>query len=657
MSASHGRRRRPTDPLPEAVSNHPFWTLFEALPIGAVLFDPADDAFLAFNDSACRQLGYTRERFAGLRIGDIDAIRSGAEIVSARRTLVPGVPQSFRTRQRAADGSVRDVQVLVQYVELDGRKLGYAVWQDVTEHERALTALRAREQQLARVQRIGRVGGFEIDPRHGFGNRRSPECLKLPGPGAGDVPEPHEDRGRRLHPEDRERADRFFRETVAGPGRDYAAEYRIVTPDGETRWISAMAEIERDADGRPLRMIGAHIDVTAQKEAEIALADHAERLREADRRKDEFLAMLGHELRNPMAAMRSVSELLGRLPASLPDEVRRAHDVIDRQLDHLTVLVDDLLDVARIHTGRIVLERRLVEIGGIVRTALEQSAGLIERRRHRCEVTLPDRPVHVEGDPARLIQVVTNLLNNAAKFTEPGGRIGVTAAVDGGTVEIVVEDNGVGIAPELLPHVFDLFVQSQRPIDRAGGGLGVGLTLAQEIVHQHGGTISAHSDESGSRFRVSLPCVRGSVAAQAAPAATVNRPAHLHRVLVIDDNLDAAETLAMLLEIDGHEVRKLHDGSQVIDEVRRFAPRVVLLDLGLPGRDGFDIARELRACSDLRQPVLIAITGYGQESDRRRSRESGFDHHFVKPIRYEALSELIGGIEPFPSGEATAPAP
>ncbi|HMN78840.1 MAG TPA: ATP-binding protein, partial [Burkholderiaceae bacterium] len=400
-----------------------------------------------------------------------------------------------------------------------------------------------------------------------------------------------------------------------------------------------------------------HIDVTAQKEAEIALADHAERLREADRRKDEFLAMLGHELRNPMAAMRSVSELLGRLPASLPDEVRRAHDVIDRQLDHLTVLVDDLLDVARIHTGRIVLERRLVEIGGIVRTALEQSAGLIERRRHRCEVTLPDRPVHVEGDPARLIQVVTNLLNNAAKFTEPGGRIGVTAAVDGGTVEIVVEDNGVGIAPELLPHVFDLFVQSQRPIDRAGGGLGVGLTLAQEIVHQHGGTISAHSDESGSRFRVSLPCVRGSVAAQAAPAATVNRPAHLHRVLVIDDNLDAAETLAMLLEIDGHEVRKLHDGSQVIDEVRRFAPRVVLLDLGLPGRDGFDIARELRACSDLRQPVLIAITGYGQESDRRRSRESGFDHHFVKPIRYEALSELIGGIEPFPSGEATAPAP
>ncbi|MEO6269008.1 MAG: PAS domain-containing protein, partial [Lautropia sp.] len=332
----------------------PFWTLFNALPVGAVLFDPKNDGFLEFNDAACRQLGYSRKEFALLRVGDVDAVRSGVEIQAARQQLLPGTaPQQFHTRQRAADGSLREVDVTIQWLSINGRNLGYAVWHDVTDRERALGAVRAREADLARVQRIGRIGGFEVDLQAGFSSHRSPEYLKLYGLPQEAADEPHEAWIRRLHPDDRERMDRTFRETISGYASDYAAEYRIVAPDGQTRWISAIGEIERESDGRPIRMIGAHIDVTALRQAELDLAAHAGRLEEADRRKDEFLAMLGHELRNPLAPILAVSEMLQRRHAGFDAGTVHAHQVIDRQARHLQVLVDELLDVARITTGRI----------------------------------------------------------------------------------------------------------------------------------------------------------------------------------------------------------------------------------------------------------------------------------------------------------------
>ena len=491
----------------------PFWTLFSALPFGAVLFDLEEDGFVAFNDAACTQLGYSREAFARLRIGDIDARRSGAEIAKARREMKAGSkPQRFHTRQRAADGSYRQVDVTLQCIVLEGKTLGYAVWHDVTEREAAIQNLRAREAELERVQHIGRIGGFDIDLRAGFANHRSPEYLRLHQLTDEATHEPHEAWVQRLHPEDRERVVRHFGASVAGTSRDYAAEYRVLTPAGEVRWISAVAEIERDPDGRPLRMVGAHIDVSALRKAEDELASHAARLEEADRRKDEFLAILGHELRNPLAPILSMSHWLRRKAADFAPDVVAAHDVLDRQGRHLQVLVDELLDVARITTGRITLNREVVDLCSVARAAVEQAQEVIARQQHRFELALPQsdemsRRVFVQGDLARLIQVVTNLLTNAAKYTDRGGHVKLTVSADQEEARVVVQDSGVGIAKASLPHIFDPFSKAARHEDPARGGLGVGLSLAHRITELHGGRLVAASDGpgKGSCFILHLP--------------------------------------------------------------------------------------------------------------------------------------------------------
>ena len=645
-------------------SDGPFWTLFNSLPVGAVLFDPDDDGFVEFNDAACEQLGYSREAFSRLRVGDVDTLRSGTEIQQARKQLVPGSrPQHFHTRQRAADGQFREVDVTLQCIRVNGRNLGYAVWHDVTERERALAALRAREAELARVQRIGRIGGYEVDLKNGFSNYRSPEYLSLHRLPPEAVHESHEDWVRRLHPEDRERIETFFKETVAGGSRDYAAEYRVVTPEGQTRWISSVAEIERDPQGRALRMVGAHIDVTALRQAESELANHAARLEEADRHKDQFLAMLGHELRNPLAPILSVSEMLRRRQSGFPSDVAGAHEVIDRQARHLQILVDELLDVARITTGRIALSEEVVAVRDVVLAAVEQAQGLITRQGHRFyadTAALPDALL-VKGDLARLVQVVSNLLNNAAKYTEPGGEITLAVACEDAEVRIAVQDTGIGISAETLPHIFNRFAPFDRNADRSRSGLGIGLTLSHRLVALHGGRIAAESDGpgNGSRFTIHLPRHFAALPAWTAgvtarvpapsPAATPAGAARgdpastgaARRVLMIDDNVDAAQALAMLLQLDGHEVLALHEGSRAVQHARSFGPDVVLLDLGLPGRDGFQIAQDLRDAADLKDLMLVAVTGYGQEEDRRRTSEAGFAFHLTKPVDLAELAEVL----------------
>jgi two-component system CheB/CheR fusion protein len=654
------------------MSEGPFWTLFTALPVGAVLFDLEEDGFVEFNDAACAQLGYSREAFAHLRIGDIDAMRSGEEITRARRQIKPGSkPQRFHTRQRAADGSFREVDVTLQCIVLAGKTLGYAVWHDVTERENAVEKLRAREAELARVQRIGRIGGFDVDLQAGFANNRSPEYLRLHQLTDESIHEPHEAWVQRLHPEDRERMVRRFADAVAGPSCDYAAEYRVVTPKGEVRWISAVAEIERDAEGRPLRMVGAHIDVSALRQAESQLASHAARLEEADRRKDEFLAILGHELRNPLAPILSVSQWLRRKAEGLAPEVVAAHEVIERQGRHLKVLVDELLDVARVTTGRITLNREVVDLGSVVLAAVEQVQDFMSRQEHRFELELPQsrempQQIYVHGDLARLVQVVSNLLNNAAKYTDPGGRVQLSVTTEGDQALVVVQDSGIGIPAASLTQIFDPLSKGARPDDPTRGGLGIGLSLAQRIAELHGGRLVACSDGpgKGSRFTLSLPQVHLSATmmvpeAARAPAgasaissgsAVAPRREGPSRILIVDDNVDAAESMAVLLQMDGHEVLVLHDGNGLVEHALEYRPDVVLLDLGLPGRDGLQLARDLRGTPALMGLKLIAVTGYGQAQDRRRTHECGFDHHLIKPVDYRELCGLMDS----PQGPAQA---
>ena len=375
------------------------------------------------------------------------------------------------------------------------------------------------------------------------------------------------------------------------------------------------------------------------------LGDHLQQrnveLAAADRHKNEFLAMLAHELRNPLAPIRNALYVLG-MPGADAAMAEQARNVMGRQMQHLVRLVDDLLDVSRIMRGRVELRKERVELAAVVSRAVETVQPLIEAKQHKLEVDLPTQPVWLEADPVRLAQVLSNLLTNAAKYTDQGGRIWLRGALDGGEVVVQVRDNGIGITAELLPSVFDLFTQADRSLDRSQGGLGVGLTLCRHLVEMHGGSIRASSagPGQGSEFEVRLPAAAAVPAPAAADSATAAM-APAQRVLVVDDNVDAAESLALLLRLSAHEVQVVHDGARALAAAPAFRPHVVLLDIGLPGMNGLEVARQLRRLPECDGAMLVAVTGYGQEEDRQRSREAGFDCHLVKPVNPNDLQALL----------------
>jgi PAS domain S-box-containing protein len=389
------------------------------------------------------------------------------------------------------------------------------------------------------------------------------------------------------------------------------------------------------------------LDVANELASRAAVAvDNAElvgALREADRRKDEFLAVLAHELRNPLAPVRNAVEIL-RATQSPSPQLQWTHDVIDRQVRQMTRLVDDLLDVSRITTGKIELRSEKIELSAAVRIALEASRPLIERGQHILTVRLPPEPIFLNADLARLAQVVSNLLNNAAKYTRPGGHIWLTAERGDGHMKLRVRDNGMGIPPPMLRRIFDMFTQVGGPSDHQQGGLGIGLTLVKRLVEMHGGEIEARSEgvNRGSEFIVTLPTISGEATAPGPSQPAVEASVEPRRILVVDDNRDAAESLSMLLHARGHDVRVAYDGLEAVGAAIAFQPDVVLLDIGLPKLYGYDAARRIR---DARGDgvLLIAVTGWGQEEDRRRAKAAGFDHHLTKPVDPEAISRLIDG--------------
>lgn len=386
------------------------------------------------------------------------------------------------------------------------------------------------------------------------------------------------------------------------------------------------------------------LDVANRGAAALENALLVQTIRETDRRKDEFLATLAHELRNPLAPVRNAVEILNRL--DLQDQrIERCRTIIDRQVRQLTRLVDDLLDVSRINSGKIELRKERVDVATIVERAVEISRTAIESAGHELSVRLPDTPLVLEVDPIRIAQVIANLLNNAAKYTAHGGRIELIASGDESTASISVVDNGVGIPPGMLGDIFSMFTQVENSLDRAQGGLGVGLSLSRRLVELHNGSVSAHSEGPGlgSRFIVQLPLTTQSAEPmdRAKPADSTAPTAEPLRILVVDDNRDSAVSLGLLLESAGHVVRVTFDGASALADAERFKPTVIFLDIGMPEMNGMEVARRLRNDSANRETLLVALTGWGQDDDRRRTAQAGFDFHCVKPLDLEELSTVV----------------
>ncbi|MEX2142723.1 MAG: response regulator [Pirellulales bacterium] len=371
-------------------------------------------------------------------------------------------------------------------------------------------------------------------------------------------------------------------------------------------------------------------------------------IQEGDRRKDEFLAMLGHELRNPLAAIANALEYV-QIARDDPSSFRRAGDILARQVQMMARLVDDLLDVSRITRGKIELRKEVVELQAAITRAVATVEPLISARQHELTISMPDRPVRLLADPARLEQILANLLNNAAKYTDPGGRIRLDVEQTEQIAEVHVRDTGVGIPEQLLPRVFDLFMQGDRSLDRAQGGLGIGLTLVRSLVELHGGQVEVSSEGTGrgSEFIVRLPVIVPDTphSGLARGSRDCEPRSDARRILLIDDNVDLTTTMSALLRLGGHEVAVCCDGPAGIEAATELQPEVILVDIGLPGMNGYEVASRLRQMPLFDRTMLVAVTGYGQADDRRRAREAGFDHHLVKPVFFEALQQLLAGPE------------
>ncbi len=517
---------------------------------------------------------------------------------------------------------------------LRARQRQYHAREHLQDRDRIATALTESESRLQALFANAAVGIAELTPEGRFTLVNDALCRLL-----GESREGLVDLQMVgiAHPDDRDDLAMQVGRLMRGELEIFSGERRFKRRDGETIWVALSVSRVHDGEGaRAVRGVAVIEDVTERKHAE-------EDLREADRRKDEFLATLAHELRNPLAPIRNSLHIF-RMSGIQDPAVLRVTDMMERQVQHMVRMVDDLLEVSRISRGKIELRRERVDLAAVLRNAAETSLPLIEAGRHKLSVGIPDGPIMVDADPVRLSQVFANLLNNAAKYTPPGGRIDIDTSLEHGMAVVCVKDNGEGIPEQMLARVFNMFTQVNTGA-RAQGGLGIGLTLARTLVHLHGGTIEAESEGPGKgcQFRVRLPLARAQALE---PGSGKERqpglsPGRMRRVLVVDDNRDAADSLGMLLEFLGAEVAIAHDGRTALEKTGSFHPEVVLLDLGMPEMSGIEVARRMRENPSLAGVTLVALTGWGQREDRRRTTEAGFDYHLVKPADLAALQSIL----------------
>ena len=440
---------------------------------------------------------------------------------------------------------------------------------------------------------------------------------------------------RYIHPDDRSEVIATIDRAIRNKST-FELEHRVIRADGTLGWTFSRAIPLLDAHGRIVEWFGTAKDVTERKRTE-------QELRESDRRKDEFIAVLAHELRNPLAPLINAVQLLRRAANDAATQ-HEAFAMIERQTLSIARLVDDLMEMARVTSGRLRLQRERVPLADVVERSVETVSALMIQRGHRLSVTLPPQPVEICADAARVQQILVNLLNNAAKYTDQGGRIDLIASREGELAVIRVRDTGIGIEPELMPRLFEPFTQSPYSVGRSRGGLGIGLSLVRRLIELHGGTIEARSEVGvGSEFTIKLPACDSAEALDdgVQPAPSAHSQARCLRVLVVDDDVDAARSLAMLLESIGHAVALAHDGTTALSVAPQFRPHIALVDIGLPELDGYELARRLRADPQLREVDLVAVTGYGHSDDSLRSYEAGYDQHLVKPVKFAALEEIL----------------
>ena len=623
--------------------------LFEQAPVGIVLFD-ADLRYVRANSHAVALSGRPIDQLVGRSLREVLAgVVTDSQIAKIerifRRTLETGEPFSAKgwaTDLARPDGEVVHSEWSIRRIERHGGE-GFGILKtsiDVTETVHREQALRQSEERFRLAAEA--VNGLIYDVDIATGRvERTRGLFELLGYRPEEVPPTFEWWLEQVHPDDLGRlmakADRRWGESRT------STEYRVRHRDGRYIHVIDRSLSDFDETGRLVRTIGCTQDVTEIRQAELSL-------READRRKDEFLAVLAHELRNPLASIRNSLHLMKRLDDQVePLDLEPERAMAERQVAHLARLIDDLMDVSRISRGRIELRREPTDLVPILGRVIEAVRSPIRERGHNLAIELPDAPVRLEADPTRLEQVFGNLLGNAIKYTKPGGRIELLARVEGDEVAVWVRDTGLGIEPEMLPKVFEMFVQDGHHRGHSQGGLGIGLGLSKTLVEMHGGRISVRSEgpNLGSEFEVRLPV--STVVPPAEPKSNGNgRPAAgrtpRRRVLVVDDNEDAARSLARILsKMYGQEVRVAHDGPSALRVAGEFRPEVVLLDIGLPVMDGCEVARRLRARPEFDETLLIALTGWGQEADRKRTEQAGINRHLVKPVDPDALGDLIAG--------------
>jgi PAS domain S-box-containing protein len=602
----------------------------------AIYVKDLDSRLLMVNPATVRLMGKPLEQLIGHTDEEFfDDPAIAHSILEHDRALIRrGQPQVFEETVETPSGHRIMLSSKVPWRDRDGRIMGIiGISRDITERKRAEQALAGSEERYRGIVETAEEG-IALHGADGTITYVNERMANMLGYSRGELV----GRSSLDFVDDAEREAVIRSREALKDGRGFHAERRLLRKDGSTLWTLSNVTPQRDETGTFVGYLAMHTDISALKETGDALRDVNARLEEADRRKDEFIAILSHELRNPLAPIRFALPVLQK--AGVTEAGGEAIEVIARQVTHLTRLVDDLLDVSRITTGKIELRRDYVTLRSVIRSAVEAAAPSVAAGGHSLQLHIPDEPLWVYGDAARLSQIVTNLLDNSAKYTPRGGQLAVTVARQGDQATVSVRDNGVGIPAADLPTVFEMFHQVNR-VEKAPGGLGIGLALVKRLVEMHGGAVEAHSAGlgQGAEFVVQLP-VAGDVARQAADVVAVS-PTRRLRVLVVDDNADLVGMLAVFVESFGHDVRKAFDGPSAVSAAVSYRPDVVLLDIGLPGMTGLDVARELRRRAETSGARLIALTGWGQADDRRATEAAGFDAHLTKPTDPDVLEALL----------------